>query len=71
MRDVVMFFVLLNAILKSQDILKYFCHLLRAVVYLGYADKYLGPLASRLREANQPVSRTPNRFLTPRPRLLA
>jgi hypothetical protein len=41
------------------------------VVYLGYADKYLGPLASRLSDVNQPVSRTPKRFSTFPPRLLA
>jgi hypothetical protein len=43
----------------------------RVVVYPRHADKDLGPLASRFREANQPVSRTPNRFSTPRPRPLA
>jgi hypothetical protein len=41
------------------------------VVYPRHADKYLGPLANRLREANQPVSRTPSRFLTPHPYPLA
>jgi hypothetical protein len=40
------------------------------VVYPRHADKYLGPLASRLRAAYQPVSRTPNQFSTPRPRPL-
>jgi len=44
--------------------------LLKRVVYPRHADKYLGPLASRLRTANQPVSRTPNQFSTPRPRPL-
>jgi group II intron reverse transcriptase/maturase len=41
------------------------------VVYLGYADKYLGPLASRLSDVNQLVIYTQNRFSTPRLRLFA
>jgi integration host factor subunit alpha len=43
----------------------------RRVVYLGYADKYLRPLASRLSDVNQPVICTQNRFSTPRLRLFA
>jgi len=41
------------------------------VVYLGDADKYFGPLPSRLSDANQPVISSQNWFLTPRPHLLA
>jgi hypothetical protein len=40
-------------------------HIDQRVVYPGHADKYLGPLANRLRVAYQPVSRTPNRFFNP------
>jgi hypothetical protein len=35
------------------------------VVYLGPADKYFGPLASRLTGVNQPVIGTQNRFSAP------
>jgi hypothetical protein len=43
----------------------------RAVVYLRYADKYFGLLASRLRGVYQPVLSTPNPFLGPHPHPLA
>ena len=41
------------------------------VVYLLVADNAAGPLATRLRRANQPVLSTRNLFSTPRPSLLA
>jgi hypothetical protein len=41
------------------------------VAYLGPADNVSVPLLIRLREVNQPVIRTQNRFSTLRPRLLA
>src|SRR5215510_5117810 len=41
------------------------------VAYLRLADKYLGPLANRLRAIYQPMIRTPNPFFSPRPRPLA
>jgi transposase len=43
----------------------------RRVVYLRYADKYFGLLASRLRGVYQPVISTPNPFLGPHPHPLA
>ena len=43
----------------------------RQVVYLRYADKYFGLLASRLRGVYQPVISTPNPFLGPHPHPLA
>jgi len=42
-----------------------------AVVYLRYADKYFGLLASRLRGVYQPVISTPDPFLGPHPHPLA
>ena len=42
-----------------------------AVAYPWAADKYLRPLASRLRSINQPVMLTRNAFSTPRPTQLA
>ena len=45
--------------------------LLLPVVYLRYADKYFGLLASRLRGVYQPVISTPNPFLGPHPHPLA
>jgi large conductance mechanosensitive channel protein len=41
-----------------------------SVAYLHIADKYLGPLASRLRGVNQPVISTRSVFSTPRSILL-
>jgi hypothetical protein len=41
------------------------------VAYLGLADKYFGPLATRLRRVNQPVIRTRNGFSAPHPTQLA
>jgi len=47
-------------------------HMLQqGVAYLRLADKYLGPLANRLRAIYQPMIRTPNPFFSPRPRPLA
>ena len=40
------------------------------VAYLMIADKYLGPLPTRLRRMHQPVMSPPNRFATPRSTLL-
>jgi hypothetical protein len=40
-------------------------------MYLRYADKYFGLLASRLRGVYQPVISTPNPFLGPHPHPLA
>ena len=41
------------------------------VAYLGPADKYFGPLPTRLRSVNQPVIRTRNGFSAPHPTQLA
>ena len=43
---------------------------LSSAVYLRYADKYLGPLASRQNNVHQPVIMSPKRFSTPHPHLL-
>ena len=44
---------------------------LSSAVYLRYADKYLGPLASRLSDVNQPVIHSQNRFSAPLLHVLA
>jgi hypothetical protein len=43
----------------------------RPVAYLLAADKYFGPLASRLNSVNQPVVRSRNGFSAPHPAQLA
>jgi hypothetical protein len=43
----------------------------KPVAYLGPADKYFGPLPTRLRSVNQPVIRTRNGFSAPHPTQLA
>jgi len=46
-------------------------HAQQLVAYLGPADKYFGPLPTRLRSVNQPVIRTRNGFSAPHPTQLA